>query len=73
MDYFKKLLNLLKIERDDDRKAYLKLTESASATDRRASGLTWYPIAIRGTEPSRGDYVSVEVERTTHQDTSHQY
>jgi ATP-dependent RNA/DNA helicase IGHMBP2 len=72
MDYFKKLLNLLKIERDDDRKAYLKLTESASAADRRTNGLTWYPIAIRGTEPSRGDYITVEVERTTHQDVSHQ-
>jgi ATP-dependent RNA/DNA helicase IGHMBP2 len=72
MDYFKKLLNLLKIERDDDRKAYLKLTESASAVDRRANGLTWYPIAIRGTEPSRGDYITVEAERTTHQDLPHQ-
>jgi len=72
MDYFKKLLNLLKIERDDDRKAYLKLTESTSAADRRANGLTWYPIAIRGTEPSRGDYITVEVERTTHRDLSHQ-
>ncbi|CAM3909719.1 AAA domain-containing protein [Mucilaginibacter galii] len=72
MDYFKKLLNLLKIERDDDRKAYLKLTESASAADRRSNGLTWYPIAIRGTEPSRGDYITVEVERTTHQDLLHQ-
>ncbi|MFD1257857.1 AAA domain-containing protein [Mucilaginibacter terrae] len=72
MDYFKKLLNLLNIERNDDRKAYLKLTESASAADRRANGLTWYPIAIRGTEPSRGDYLTVEVERTTHQDVSHQ-
>jgi ATP-dependent RNA/DNA helicase IGHMBP2 len=72
MDYFKKLLNLLKIERDDDRKAYLKLTESTSAADRRANGLTWYPIAIRGTEPSRGDYITVEAERTTHQDLPHQ-
>jgi len=72
MDYFKKLLNLLKIERDDDRKAYLKLTESASAADRRSNGLTWYPIAIRGTEPSRGDYITAEVERTTHQDLPHQ-
>ena len=72
MDYFKKLLNLLRIERDDDRKAYLKLTESTSAADRRANGLTWYPIAIRGTEPSRGDYITVEVERTTHQDLPHQ-
>lgn len=72
MDYFKKLLNLLKIERDDDRKAYLKLTESTSAADRRTNGLTWYPVAIRGTEPSRGDYITVEAERTTHQDLSHQ-
>jgi ATP-dependent RNA/DNA helicase IGHMBP2 len=72
MDYFKKLLNLLKIERDDDRKAYLKLTESTSAADRRANGLTWYPIAIRSTEPSRGDYITVEAERTTHQDLPHQ-
>ena len=72
MEYFNKLLNLLKIERDDDRKAYLKLTENASTADRRTNGLTWYPIAIRGTEPSRGDYITVEVERTTHQDLAHQ-
>ncbi len=72
MDYFKKLLDLLKIERDEDRRAYQKLTETASVADRRMAGITWYPIAIRGTEPSRGDYISVEVERTTHQDISHQ-
>jgi len=35
-------------------------------------GLAWYPIAIRNTEPTRGDYLSVEVERTTHKDLSHQ-
>ncbi len=72
MDYFKKLLDLLKIEKDEDRKAYLKLTESTSITERRANGIAWYPIAIRGTEPSRGDYLTVEVERTTHQDITHQ-
>ncbi|MDB4918833.1 AAA domain-containing protein [Mucilaginibacter sp.] len=73
MPYFKKLLDLLKIERDEDRNSYLKLTETSSVADRRSNGLTWYPIAIRGTEPSRGDYLSVEVERTTHQDVSHQF
>jgi ATP-dependent RNA/DNA helicase IGHMBP2 len=73
MPYFKKLLDLLKIERDEDRNAYLKLIETSSVADRRANGFTWYPIAIRGTEPSRGDYLSVEVERTTHQDISHQF
>lgn len=72
MDYFNKLLDLLRIERNDDRQAYAKLTASSSAAERRANGLTWYPIAIRGTEIGRGDYLSVEVERTTHQDISHQ-
>jgi len=72
MEYFKKLLDLLKTEREEDQNAYLKLTESSSVAERRANGLTWYPIAIRGSEMSRGDYVTVELERTSHQDISHQ-
>lgn len=73
MDYFKKLLDLLKIERAEDREQYKKLTESSSVTDRRANGLSWYPVAIRGSEMSRGDYLTVELERTTHQDIAHQF
>jgi ATP-dependent RNA/DNA helicase IGHMBP2 len=72
MEYFKKLLGLLKTEREEDQNAYLKLTESSAVADRRANGLTWYPIAIRGSEMSRGDYLTVEMERTSHQDISHQ-
>jgi superfamily I DNA and/or RNA helicase len=72
MDYFKKLLDLLKIEREEDRQSYLKLTETSSIQERRANGLAWYPIAIKGSEMSRGDYLTVEVERTTHQDIPHQ-
>ncbi len=73
MEYFKNLLELIKIEREEDLSSYLRLTRSTSVTDRRANGLSWYPIAIRGTEMSRGDYLSVELERTTHQDLSHQF
>lgn len=73
MDYFKKLLDLLKIEREEDRQSYLQLTQSSSITTRRENGLTWYPIAIRDTELGRGDYLTVEVERTTHQDLPHQF
>ncbi len=72
MDYFKKLLDLLKTEREEDHAQYQKLTEQSSVTERRANGLTWYPIAIRGSEMSRGDYLTVEVERTTHHELSHQ-
>lgn len=73
MDYFKKLLDLLKTERDEDRLQYQKLTELSSVADRRANGLSWYPVAIRGSEMSRGDYLTVELERTTHHDISHQF
>jgi len=72
MEYFKKLLDLLKTEKEEDQNAYLKLTASATVAERRANGLTWYPIAIRGSEMSRGDYLTVELERTTHHEISHQ-
>ncbi|WP_025763011.1 AAA domain-containing protein [Dyadobacter tibetensis] len=73
MDYFKKLLGLLQIEREEDRLSYKKLTENTSVSERRGEGLAWYPIAIRGTEMGRGDYLTVELERTTHQDIAHQF
>jgi Superfamily I DNA and RNA helicases and helicase subunits len=73
MDYFKKLQDLLLTEREEDRRIYMQLTQSTSVNERRAGGLTWYPIAIRDTEMTRGDYLSVEVERTTHQDVVHQF
>ena len=73
MDYFSKLGDLLKMEREEDRQSYLTLTATSSISERRSNGLTWYPIAIRGSEMSRGDYLTVEVERTTHQDMNHQF
>jgi len=72
-EYFKKLQELLITERDEDLQAYIKLTENTSAADRRLLGLTWYPIAIRNSEIGRGDYLTVELERTTHQNISHQF
>ncbi|MEO8794453.1 MAG: IGHMBP2 family helicase, partial [Daejeonella sp.] len=70
--YFQHLLSLLKTERQADLLAYQQLSQSTTIADRRAAGLSWYPIAIRNTEISRGDYLTVEVERTTHQDIAHQ-
>jgi ATP-dependent RNA/DNA helicase IGHMBP2 len=72
MSYFKNLIALLAAERSADEAAFTSLTAGTGAAQRRALGLCWYPIAIRNTEPVRGDYVSVEVERTTHKDLAHQ-
>ncbi|WP_207492618.1 AAA domain-containing protein [Aridibaculum aurantiacum] len=72
MDYFKRLQELLQIEKAEDRKAFQQQTESLPIQARRENGLAWYPIAIRDTEVGRGDYLTVEVERTTHTDIIHQ-
>jgi superfamily I DNA and/or RNA helicase len=72
MDYFQKLTDLLKIECQEDRRSYLELARSSSLAERRAAGLAWYPIAIRDSEPGRGDYLTLEVERTTHLEVIHQ-
>src|SRR3954447_9173118 len=72
MDYFKRLLDLLNIEKEEDRKSFEQLRETMPVAERRATGMTWNPIAIKDTELGRGDYLTVEVERTTHQDIIHQ-
>ncbi|MBD0376491.1 MAG: AAA family ATPase, partial [Flavisolibacter sp.] len=72
MDYFKRLRDLLQIEKEEDRRSYEQLTSNLSVAERREAGITWYPVAIRDTELGRGDYLIVEVERTTHQDVIHQ-
>jgi len=73
MDYFKNLAELLKIEQEEDRQAYRELTERSSVNDRRAAGLCWYPVVIKDTEIGRGDYLTVELERTNNQDILHQF
>jgi len=71
MEYFKGLLQLLQVEKEADRQAFAAQTASMSVAARREAGLTWYPVAIRDTEIGRGDYLTVEVERTAHQDILH--
>ena len=72
MDYFKRLLHLLQQEKEEDRKTFEQLRATMPVQERREIGMSWYPIAIRDTEFTRGDYIMVEVERTTHQELIHQ-
>ena len=72
MDYFKRLQELLKKEKEEDRRSYEDMTKNLPVSERRAIGLSWYPVAIRDTELGRGDYLTVELERTTHHDIIHQ-
>lgn len=72
MNYFARLAELLKKEKEEDRRVYQQLTQTLPVSERRENGMTWYPIAIRGTELGQGDYLIVEAERTTHRDIIHQ-
>ncbi len=72
MEYFRKLQELLQLEREEDKRAYQELTQTSGVVQRRANGISWYPIAIRDTEISKAEYITVEVERTTQQDLPHQ-
>lgn len=73
MEYFKKLQELLKIERDEDFSQYQKQTQSVPIAIKRENGLTWYPVIIRNTELTRGDYINIEFERPSHLDINHQF
>jgi len=72
MDYFRQLTDLLRTEQAEDRRLYQQLAASTTVAQRREAGLAWFPVAIRDTELGRGDYLTVEVERTSNTDLPHQ-
>jgi len=72
MDYFKRLLHILKVEKEEDLKLYQQSIATSTVSERRANGWSWYPIVIKNTEIGHGDYLTVEVERVAHQDIIHQ-
>jgi ATP-dependent RNA/DNA helicase IGHMBP2 len=72
MEYFQRLNDLLQKEKAADLEQFASLTQATSVFEKRANGLAWYPIAIKGTELGKGDYLTIELERTTHHDIQHQ-
>ncbi|TDB61885.1 AAA domain-containing protein [Arundinibacter roseus] len=73
MDYFKNQLALVKTEREEDLRSFQQQTLTTTASERRANGMAWYPVAICATEIGRGEYLTVEFERTTHHNLAHQF
>lgn len=64
--------NLL-IEREEDYFQYRELFLKAGIDQRRKNGLTWYPVKINSEELGYADLLQIEVERTSHTDTAHQF
>ena len=73
MDYFRNLAKLLNLEKEEDKRSFTSIIKNLSTNQRRENGLTWFPIAIKGTEIGRGDYLTIEVDRTSFFDILHQF
>ena len=73
IERLKKVKELLKIERDEDYQIYKDQFLRAGIEQRRKNGVTWYPIKINSSELGAGDYLHLDIERTTHLNTPHQF
>lgn len=68
-----KLKNALLIERDEDYNQYIEHFKKNNINYRKKNGLTWYPIVITNEEIGAGDYITIEVERTTNHNEPHMF
>ncbi|MBK9285831.1 MAG: AAA family ATPase [Sphingobacteriaceae bacterium] len=68
-----KLKETLQIERDEDYRLYQDQFLRVGIDQRRKNGLTWYPVKINSEELGNGEYLQLEIERTSHVDTPHQF
>ncbi len=67
------LRRLLKIERDEDYAQYKQHFSRNNINYRRENGVTWYPIVITNVEIGHGEYLSIDIERTTNHNEPHQF
>ena len=67
------LRKLLKIERDEDFEQYKQHFARNNINYRREKGVTWYPVIITNTEIGLGEYLTIDVERTTNHNEPHQF
>jgi ATP-dependent RNA/DNA helicase IGHMBP2 len=72
-DRLLQLRKLLKIERDEDFAQYKLHFSRNNINHRKENGVTWYPIVITNIEIGLGEYLSIDVERTTNHNEPHQF
>ena len=72
-EHFAHLLQLLKIERAEDRKQYELKIRNRSVHDRRNDGVTWFPVSIVNSKLGTGERWTIQVERTQDLERRHQF
>ena len=73
IERLEKLQKLLKIERDEDYEQYRSFFSRNNISYRKQNGVTWYPVVITNTEIGLGEYLHIDIERTTNHNEPHQF
>ena len=73
LEHLQKLEKLLKIERDEDFAQYQKFFSRNNINHRKQNGVTWYPVVITNTGIGFGEFLNIEIERTTDHGMPHQF
>jgi len=73
IDRLLNLRRLLKIEHDEDFAQYKQHFSRNNINYRRENGVTWYPVVITNVEIGHGEYLSIDIERTTNHNEPHQF
>ena len=68
-----RLIDLLKIEKDEDYAQYQQKMLNTSLDERRKQGVTWYPVVKVNHFISTGERYTIELERTSHMDLNHAF
>ncbi|MBA3706314.1 MAG: AAA family ATPase, partial [Bacteroidetes bacterium] len=67
------LQKLLKMEREEDLAQYKSFFLRNNINYRKENGVTWYPIVITNIEIGLGEYLLIDIERTTNHNEPHQF
>lgn len=73
LERLSELRQLLKVERDEDFKQYKEHFSKNNINYRKQNGVTWYPVVITNVEIGLGEYLIIDVERTSNHNEAHQF
>lgn len=71
--YYAHLLELLRIEREEDYREYLETVRQMSLAEQSEQGVSWYPVQAVHTGFYLGERAFVVVERTSRLDAQHRF
>ncbi len=73
IEYLKKIKSLLQVEQDEDLKQFKEQFLKVDLNARKKNGLTWHPVVISNSELGFGEYLHIDIERTTNLFEPHQF